>query len=80
MLPKNKKLIILIYYVLGLQIAAAKADQPLYLEIIINGRNTTHIVEVIQKKNDWEIATQELIALGLKQGISERERILLSEI
>lgn len=58
----------------------AKADEILYLEIVINGRNTTHIAEVIRKENDWEITTKELVSLGLNLDFSNREHILLSEI
>ncbi len=58
----------------------ARADEILYLEIVINGRNTTHIAEVIHKENDWEIYTKELTGLGIKLDMVNRERILLSEI
>lgn len=79
MFQESKKWIFLIV-VLGQVFTIAKADETLYLEIVINGRNTTRIVEVIQKENDWEISTKELIGLGLKLDSIKNERILLSEI
>jgi outer membrane usher protein len=79
LLQKNKQLILLICG-LGQIFAFARADEILYLELVINGRNTTHIVEIIQKENDWEIATNELLRLGVKLGDTKRDRILLSEI
>jgi outer membrane usher protein len=77
---RNKRWIFLIYCGLGQIFTLASADEILYLEIVINGRNTTHIAEVAHKENDWEISTKELTGLGIKLDVNNRERILLSEI
>jgi len=80
LLQKNKRWIFLIFCGFGLSLDLARADEILYLELIINGRNTTHVAEVIRKENDWEIATKELTDLGIKFDFSPRDHLLLSEI
>ena len=58
----------------------AWADETLYLEIIVNGRNTHHIAQIIHSDNDWKIAANDLAALGLNMDINKAEPILLSSI
>ncbi len=59
--------------------APAFAEDVLYLEVVINGRNTSSVLAVVQKDNDWEIQASELQALGIKIDFPHGERFLLSE-
>jgi len=79
-MAKNRKWIFLIFFGLGHFFTIAKADEVLYLEIVINGRNTTQISEVFHKGNDWEIAFKDLLKFGLQIDIPPKQRIFLSEI
>jgi len=71
---------IFIYLMLCYFQNSARADDTLYLEIIVNGRNTNHIAQIIRKENEWEISPGDLAALGLKLDITTTEPILLSSI
>ena len=68
-----------IYLLLMAICASAVADNVLYLEFVINGRNTTQVFAVTQKENDWEISTDELKSLGVALNFPHGERLLLSE-
>lgn len=80
MWPRNRIWPVLTFIVLGYFYNNARADETLYLEIIINGRNTNHIAQIIHKENDWEILPNDLSALGLKLDITTKEPILLRSL
>lgn len=68
-----------IYLLLMVICTSAVADDVLYLEFVINGRNTTQVFAVTQKDNDWEISTTELKSLGVSLNFPHGERLLLSD-
>lgn len=68
--------ICILLVLLSLPVAAEKL---LYLEFVINGKNSTQVLAVIQKDNDWEVSATELAALGIKLDFPHGERILLSQ-
>lgn len=59
--------------------SSTSAQRVLYLEFVVNGKNTTQVLAVVQKDNDWEVSTEELQALGIKLDFPHGERLLLSE-
>lgn len=71
--------VIRIYLLLMLFSAPLAAGKILYLEVVINGNNTTQVLAVTQKENDWEVSAAELAALGITLDFPHGERLLLSE-
>ncbi|PUA30567.1 MAG: hypothetical protein B0W54_08810 [Cellvibrio sp. 79] len=59
--------------------SSASAQRVFYLEFVVNGKNTTQVLAVIQKNNDWEVSTEELKSLGIKLDFPHGERLLLGE-
>lgn len=78
MLLKNK--IYLAFILVSHAYRYAWADETLYLEIIVNGRNTHHVAQITHVDKDWKIAARDLAALGLDLDINQTEPILLSSI
>lgn len=58
----------------------AWGDETLYLEMVVNGRNTHHIAEITHIDKDWKIAVNDLSFLGLEIDINKTGSILLSSI
>ncbi|MET0356485.1 MAG: fimbria/pilus outer membrane usher protein [Cellvibrio sp.] len=70
-----------IFFILFSQLFTyALAEETLYLEIIINGRNTNHVAQIIRKENDWEISAVDFSALGLQLEFGGREKFLLGSL
>lgn len=70
----------LTFFVLSHAYNYAWADETLYLEIIVNGRNTNHIAQITHTNKEWKIAARDLAALGLELEIHQTEPILLSSL
>lgn len=68
-----------LYGLLFLLSAHALADKVLYLEIVLNGKNTSRVLAVVQKENDWEVQAAEMQALNIKLDFPHGERFLLSD-
>lgn len=80
MLANNKLFVFFIYMLLGQLYSYAWADETLYLEIIVNGRNTNHVAQIVRKEHEWEISAIDLSALGLQLDVGGREKVLLRSV
>jgi outer membrane usher protein len=61
-------------------LSSVSADEILFLEIVVNNKNTGHLVEVIRKDNDWEMMSSDLLIMGITAELPEGQRILLSSL
>ena len=77
---KNKHRAFLIFILLSGPCNFVRADETLYLEVVINGRNTNHIAQIFRTDSDWKIAANDLNALGLNLDVQQTGTVSLSSL
>lgn len=80
MRAKNKIIIGLLVLCQGGFHAYSQADNMLYLELILNGKTSGKVLPILQTADDWQMQSEDLLALGLKLNLADKRTLLLSEI